>query len=63
MITDKIRQGNLTALRRSRGAAFTATSCFISSIYGKSGDNLIEVYATDTAGNRSEPATTTITLF
>jgi chitinase len=38
-------------------------SSFISSIYGKSGDNLIEVYATDTAGNRSEPATTTITLF
>lgn len=37
-------------------------SSSISSIYGKSGDNLIEVYATDTAGNTSEPATTTITL-
>ena len=38
-------------------------SSFISSIYGKSGDNLIEVYATDTAGNTSPPAATTITLF
>ena len=37
-------------------------SSFISSIYGKSGDNLIEVYASDTAGNTSPPATTTITL-
>jgi Fibronectin type III domain len=27
MVTDKIRQGNLTALRRARGVAFTATSC------------------------------------
>jgi len=38
-------------------------SSSISSIYGQSGDNLIEVYAIDTAGNTSEPATTTITLF
>ena len=37
-------------------------SSFISSVYGKSGDNLIEVYASDTAGNTSPPATTTITL-
>jgi hypothetical protein len=37
-------------------------SSFISSIYGQPGENLIEVYATDTAGNTSPPATTTITL-
>ena len=35
-------------------------SGFISSIYGQFGDNLVEVYATDTAGNRSAPGTTTI---
>jgi hypothetical protein len=35
-------------------------SSFIGSIYGQWGENTIEVYATDTAGNRSAPATTTI---
>jgi len=29
-------------------------------IYADFGDNLIEVFATDTAGNTSEPGTTTI---
>jgi hypothetical protein len=32
----------------------------INSIYGEFRDNLIDVFATDTAGNRSVPATTTI---
>ena len=35
-------------------------SGFISSIYGQFGNNLIEVFATDTTGNRSVPGTTTI---
>lgn len=35
-------------------------SSVINTIYGQWGDNLIEVYATDTAGNTSAPATTTI---
>jgi hypothetical protein len=37
-------------------------SGFISSIYGVSGENTIEVIASDTAGNASPPATTTIIL-
>ena len=37
-------------------------SGFISSIYGVSGENTIEVIASDTAGNASPPATTTIHL-
>jgi len=37
-------------------------SGFISSIYGVSGENTIEVIASDTAGNASPPATTTILL-
>ena len=37
-------------------------SSVIPSIYGEFGENLIEVFATDTAGNRSAPATTTIFL-
>jgi hypothetical protein len=35
---------------------------FISSIYGVSGENTIEVIASDTAGNAAPPGTTTITL-
>ena len=35
-------------------------SGFISSIYGVSGENTIEVIASDTAGNASPPATTTL---
>ena len=34
----------------------------ISTVYGEFGENLIEVFATDTAGNRSAPATVTIFL-
>jgi hypothetical protein len=37
-------------------------SSFISSIYGQPGENTIEVIASDTAGNKSTPATTTISL-
>jgi Fibronectin type III domain len=37
-------------------------SSFISSIYGQPGENTIEVIASDTAGNASAPATTTIFL-
>jgi hypothetical protein len=37
-------------------------SSFISSIYGQPGENTIEVIASDTAGNKSAPATTTISL-
>ncbi|HJT80695.1 MAG TPA: fibronectin type III domain-containing protein [Chthoniobacterales bacterium] len=37
-------------------------SSFISSIYGQPGENTIEVIASDTAGNRSTPATTTLSL-
>ena len=34
----------------------------VRTIYGEFGENLIEVFATDTAGNRSKAATTTIFL-
>jgi hypothetical protein len=34
----------------------------VRSVYGEFGENLIEVFATDTAGNRSAPATVTIFL-
>jgi chitodextrinase len=37
-------------------------SSFISSIYGQWGENTIEVIASDTAGNKSAPATTTISF-
>ena len=41
----------------------TFGSSFLSTVYGEVGENLIEVFATDTAGNRSAPGTTTIFLF
>ena len=41
----------------------TFGSSFLSTVYGEFGENLIEVFATDTAGNRSAPGTTTIFLF
>jgi hypothetical protein len=37
-------------------------SSFISTVYGEFGENLIEVFATDTADNRSAPATVTLFL-
>lgn len=37
-------------------------SSVISTVYGEFGENLIEVFATDTAGNRSAPATVTLFL-
>ena len=40
----------------------TFGSSFLSTVYGEFGENLIEVFATDTAGNRSKAATTTIFL-
>ncbi len=40
----------------------TFGSGVLSTIYGDFGENLIEVFATDTAGNRSAPATITIFL-
>ena len=41
----------------------TFGSSVLSTVYGEFGENFIEVFATDTAGNRSASATTTIFLF
>jgi hypothetical protein len=40
----------------------TFGSGVLSTVYGEFGENLIELFATDTAGNRSAPATVTIFL-
>lgn len=40
----------------------TFGSSVLSTVYGEFGENVIEVFATDTAGNRSAPATVTLFL-